>query len=127
MEFILGGLSTCGACLFTNPLEVAKTRMQLQGELMARGQYTLHYKNVLHAFVAIGKHEGLLALQKGLIPALWYQFVMNGVRLGSYQVFQNSNFMLDSDGKLSPSRCVAAGAFCGALGGFTASPLYLVN
>lgn len=127
MEFVLGGLSTCCACLFSNPLEVAKTRMQLQGELMARGQYTRHYKNVVHAFVAIGKHEGVLALQKGLVPALWYQFIMNGVRLGTYQVFINSNLLNDSEGKLSVPRCVAAGALCGTLGGFTGSPLYLVS
>lgn len=33
IEFLLGGLATCGAGFFTNPLEVVKTRMQLQGEL----------------------------------------------------------------------------------------------
>ena len=30
MEFALGGLAACGACFFTNPLDVVKTRMQLQ-------------------------------------------------------------------------------------------------
>ena len=38
VEFLLGGLATCGAGLFTNPLEVVKTRMQLQGELKV-GRY----------------------------------------------------------------------------------------
>ena len=32
-ECITGGLGACGECLFSNPLEVVKTRMQLQGEL----------------------------------------------------------------------------------------------
>jgi len=27
---MLGGLAACGACFFTNPLDVVKTRMQLQ-------------------------------------------------------------------------------------------------
>ena len=32
-ECVTGGLAASGACLFSNPLEVVKTRMQLQGEL----------------------------------------------------------------------------------------------
>lgn len=30
MEYAFGGLAACGACLFTNPLDVVKTRLQLQ-------------------------------------------------------------------------------------------------
>lgn len=44
VEFFLAGLAGCGACLFTNPLEVVKIRMQLQGELKARGQTTIVYR-----------------------------------------------------------------------------------
>lgn len=40
------------------------------------------YRNVLHAAWTIARTEGVLALQKGLGPALVYQFIMNGVRLG---------------------------------------------
>ena len=32
-ECLTGGLAACCACVFSNPLEVVKTRMQLQGEL----------------------------------------------------------------------------------------------
>ena len=48
------------------------------------------FRNSFHAFITIGKTDGLLALQKGLVPALWYQMFMNGVRLGSYQIINNS-------------------------------------
>jgi solute carrier family 25 protein 34/35 len=72
-EFVLGGMAAMGAGFFTNPLEVVKTRMQLQGELKARGQYAVHYRNSLHAFYTIFKSDGIIALQSGLIPALWYQ------------------------------------------------------
>ena len=55
VEFVIGGLAASGAGFFTNPLEVAKTRMQLQGELIARGQHAVHYRNVVHAFYTIGR------------------------------------------------------------------------
>ena len=43
MELVLGGLACSGAGFCTNPMEVVKTRMQLQGELKARGQYSVNY------------------------------------------------------------------------------------
>lgn len=39
MEFVLGGVAAAGAGFFTNPLDVVKTRIQLQGELQNRGTY----------------------------------------------------------------------------------------
>ena len=127
MEFLLGGVAACGAGFFTNPLEVVKTRMQLQGELKARGEYTKHYRHVFHAFYAIGKYDGILALQKGLVPALWYQFFMNGFRLGAYQVMVNFGLTRDKDGNVSLPRCVAAGAAAGCAGAAVGSPVYMVR
>lgn len=84
MEFAIGGAAAMGAGFFTNPLEVLKTRMQFQGELQARGQHAVHYKNVLQAGYIISKNDGILALQKGLVPALWVQLFLNGSRLGKF-------------------------------------------
>lgn len=81
-EFIVAGLAATCAGIFTNPLEVIKIRMQLQGELQAQNKYVKAYKNVFHAAYTIVKHEGIVSLQSGLIPALWFQFFLNGIRLG---------------------------------------------
>lgn len=55
MEFVIGATAACGACIFSNPMDVLKTRMQLQGELKARGQYTIIYRNIIHAGIAVAK------------------------------------------------------------------------
>lgn len=126
-ECLTGGVAACGACLFSNPLEVVKTRMQLQGELQARGSYTVHYRNVFHAFYMVAKIDGIPALQKGLGPGLIYQFIMNGIRLGTYSVLKDMKVTHDRDGNLSFIRCIGAGAFSGCIGAFAASPMYMVK
>ncbi|XP_070810518.1 solute carrier family 25 member 35 [Pituophis catenifer annectens] len=127
MDFILSGVAACGACLFTNPLEVVKTRMQLQGELRAPGTYTRHYRNVFHAFYTIGRVDGLAALQRGLSPALFYQFGFNGIRLGTYGLAESEGYIHNRDGRLSPLRATLAGALAGAASAIVSSPLYLVK
>ncbi|XP_048038018.1 solute carrier family 25 member 34 [Megalobrama amblycephala] len=121
LDFTLGALACCGACVFTNPLEVVKTRLQLQGELRARGSYQRHYRGVLQALWVVGSTDGVRGLQKGLTAALLYQGLMNGVRLGFYSYTQASG-LTDA-----PGGSLIAGAAAGALGAFIASPAYLVK
>lgn len=126
MDFVLSGAAACGACLFTNPLEVVKTRMQLQGELKSRGSYQVYYRNVFHAFYTIGKVDGLAGLQKGLVPGLVYQFFMNGVRLGSYAIIESSGY-IHTNGRVSAAKTTVAGAAAGVVGAVMGSPVYLVS
>lgn len=80
-----GGLAASGACIISNPIEVVKTRLQLQGELQSRAvQQTKVFRNPIQAFYLISKTEGIKGIQKGLVPAVAYQFTMNGFRLGLF-------------------------------------------
>ena len=126
MELIFGAGSGISACFFTNPLEVVKTRLQLQGELKARGLYAVHYRNILHGTLTIVRHDGLLALQKGLVPAIWYQGVMNAVRLGLYQIFVNNGWTKGRDGHTSLVLCAVGASVSGACSGILASPFFMV-
>lgn len=53
----------------SNPAEVAKTRLQLQGEL-TRGGGKKVYNNALDVLAKTWKHEGIRGLQRGLPPAV---------------------------------------------------------
>jgi hypothetical protein len=44
MDLLMGGTAAAAAGAICNPLEVIKIRMQLQGELQARGHYFIHYR-----------------------------------------------------------------------------------
>uniref|UniRef100_A0A8C8SBC3 Solute carrier family 25 member 34 n=1 Tax=Pelusios castaneus TaxID=367368 RepID=A0A8C8SBC3_9SAUR len=121
VDLVLGATACCLACVFTNPLEVVKTRLQLQGELRPRGTYRRHYRGVLRALGAVRRADGLRGLQKGLAAGLLYQGLMNGVRFYCYSHAEDSGLTQ------RPGGTVAAGAIAGALGAFVGSPAYLVK
>ena len=57
----------------SNPFEVAKTRLQLQGEL-AKGGGVKVYNNALDVLAKSWRNEGLRGLQRGLSPAVSSSF-----------------------------------------------------
>ncbi|XP_043268957.1 solute carrier family 25 member 35-like [Venturia canescens] len=126
-EFVIGGLAAAGAGFFTNPSDVVKIRLQLQGELAARGTYQKMYKNTLHAAYMIAKHEGILALQAGLVPALAFQVVLNGIRLGGFHMARNYELTLNSKGETDILKTALVSGTAGSVGAVLGSPLYMVK
>lgn len=53
----------------SNPAEVAKTRMQLQGELAKEGAQKV-YKNAIDCLAKTWRNEGIRGLQRGLNTAV---------------------------------------------------------
>ena len=126
VEFLFAALSGVGAGCFTNPIDVIKIRLQLQGELEARGTYKRIYRNTFHAAYLIARHEGLLALQAGIVPALGYQMVLNGIRLGGYNLAKRYDLMLNEAGQVNVARSLLVSGGAGCVGSALGSPLYLV-
>lgn len=126
IEFAIGALAAVGAGFFTNPAEVIKIRLQLQGELEARGSYKKIYKNTFHAAFLITKHEGIFALQAGLVPALAFQVVLNGIRLGVYNTAKNYELLLNEKGNTDIFKTVVVSGTAGSVGAVIGSPLYMV-
>ena len=98
-----------------------------QGELQARGQYVKMYRGPLNGLLVMVRTDGLKAVQAGLAPAMMYQMVMNGLRLGSYAMLETAGFVQDSEGQLSLARCTLCSAASGLVGGVVGSPLFLVK
>ena len=123
-SFLLSSLSACIACIFTNPMEVVKTRLQLDGEGVGKVR---QYKGIVDAFSRIARKEGIRGVQAGISGALAYQVAMNGMRLGMYEPVQRT--IVDATGADPRSLFLKAssGALSGALGATLGSPLYMIK
>lgn len=124
-EFLTAGSATATACIFTNPLEVVKTRLQLQGELATAG--SLPQRGLFKTFTKIFQDEGVRGLQRGLVPGMVYQVVMNGTRLGVYGKLKTMTGADNSDASFVTVRTMVAGGTAGVIGACLASPLAMVK
>ncbi|KAI9190830.1 mitochondrial carrier domain-containing protein [Polychytrium aggregatum] len=142
--FSQGAIAACGAVTVTNPMEVVKTRLQLQGEHIdlkpaapgaaPHGQPPKVYGNAFSTFMKIARTEGFSGLQKGLSPAYGYQILLNGCRLGFYEPIRNAyqetaDYFTGRTERKDNQVAVmmVAGASSGILGAFVASPLFLIK
>ncbi|KAF8716100.1 hypothetical protein AX14_012430 [Amanita brunnescens Koide BX004] len=126
--FACGGIAACCAVTVSNPAEVAKTRLQLQGEL-AKTTNVRVYNNVLDVFRKTFKNEGIRGVQRGLAPAYAYQILLNGSRLGLYEPFRRGiNKLAGRPAEQQiPLTSVMAGASSGAVGAALGNPLFLIK
>lgn len=127
IEFAIGALAAVGAGFFTNPIDVIKVRLQLQGELETRKTYKKIYKNTLHAGYLIAKHEGITALQAGIVPALYFQVVLNGIRLGIYNTAKKYDLITNDKGDTDILKTVVLTGTSGSVGAVLGSPFYMVT
>uniref|UniRef100_UPI00398F6C11 dicarboxylate carrier UCP2 n=1 Tax=Pristiophorus japonicus TaxID=55135 RepID=UPI00398F6C11 len=85
VKFIGAGTAACIADLFTFPLDTAKVRLQIQGELKSAAEVgTLKYRGVFGTMATMVKTEGPRSLYSGLVAGLQRQMSFASVRIGLY-------------------------------------------
>ena len=121
-----GALASIGATVVSNPFEVMKTRLQLQGELMKKGSYHQKYNGMLSGMSKVAGQEGLLALQKGLWASMIHQVVQNGLRFAIYPQFQ-AHLKRINDDQPGFGVNVLSGCLAGLIGAVVSNPFMMVK
>lgn len=130
-KFVLSACAASVAELVTFPLDLTKTRLQIQGEAAQKqhGEAGLAgpYRGMVRTAVGIVQEEGLLKLWQGATPAVYRHIVYSGVRMVAYEQIRDSP-LGKGDSKVFPLwKSVVGGMMAGAIGQFFASPTDLVK
>ncbi|KAJ9436335.1 Mitochondrial substrate carrier family protein ucpB [Diplonema papillatum] len=122
VEFLISGASAMLAITFTNPMDVVKTRLQLQGQ----GGKPKVYNGVSGALSRIWKEEGLRGLNRGLSAAYLLQFTNVGTRFGGYDLVKKL-LGIEPGSRPSYPTLLACGGMSGAMAGLVSNPFYLMK
>ncbi|NXL37391.1 UCP3 protein, partial [Glaucidium brasilianum] len=85
VKFVSAGTAACIADLCTFPLDTAKVRLQIQGEVrIPRSGGTVEYRGVLGTLSTMVRTEGPRSLYSGLVAGLQRQMSFASIRIGLY-------------------------------------------
>ncbi|KAL4451750.1 hypothetical protein ABPG75_007412 [Micractinium tetrahymenae] len=120
--FGAGALSGALAKTLTAPLDRVKILLQVKGGLQGGAiGAAASQGNLLKAFLAIGKEEGLGGYWKGNLPQVLRVVPYSAAQFYSYEVFKR--WFADEEGHLSVRRRLAAGACAGMVATLLTHPL----
>uniref|UniRef100_A0A1L8DZR7 Mitochondrial 2-oxoglutarate/malate carrier protein n=1 Tax=Nyssomyia neivai TaxID=330878 RepID=A0A1L8DZR7_9DIPT len=117
IKYLFGGLSGMGATCVVQPLDLVKTRMQIQGE----GGSAREYKTSVEAFSGILKKEGLSGIYKGIGAGLLRQATYTTTRLGVFTAL-NEKYRQSQGKAAGLFASMGMGMIAGATGAFVGTP-----
>jgi len=123
----MSGSAAVAAICFTNPVDVVKTRLQLQGEKTARTTPSnTVYRGIGQSLVHIYKTEGGAGLQRGLGAACALQFSNVSTRFGVYGIAKHVCEITPETPYRYLKSLMLAG-FSGACAALVSNPFFLLK
>ncbi|XP_019686240.1 mitochondrial uncoupling protein 4 isoform X3 [Felis catus] len=122
----------CPKTSATFPLDLTKTRLQMQGEAaLARlgdsARESAPYRGMVRTALGIVQEEGFLKLWQGVTPAIYRHVVYSGGRMVTYEHLREVVFGKSEDKHYPLWKSVIGGMMAGVVGQFLANPTDLVK
>ena len=105
IKFCLSAVAASVAETATFPLDITKTRMQIQGEV-ASGSHKGPRLGMIGTAAGIVQQEGLFSLWRGLPPAVMRHVFYSGSRMGIYEQLRNNVFKRNADVRTIADACM---------------------
>ncbi|XP_014243834.1 mitochondrial uncoupling protein 4 [Cimex lectularius] len=126
--YIISVFAASIAEVLTYPLDLTKTRLQIQGEVAAQnGTHKTPYRGMLGTALGIVREEGFLKLWQGITPAIYRHVIYSGIRIVSYEKMRRSVLKKNDDGSFPIWKSAISGVTSGVVAQFFASPADLVK
>jgi solute carrier family 25 aspartate/glutamate transporter 12/13 len=116
-EILAGGVAGGSQVIFTNPLEIVKIRLQVQGNAIKAGSEVAR-----KSAVTIVKELGLLGLYKGAGACLLRDIPFSAIYFPVYSHLKSDLFHETPERRLSMGELLSAGALAGMPAAYLATP-----
>ncbi|XP_050393042.2 mitochondrial uncoupling protein 4 [Patella vulgata] len=130
-KYTLSATSAIIAESVTYPLDLTKTRLQIQGEAAqhkSHGKPTSQpYRGMIKTAFGIASEEGFFKLWQGVSPALYRHVFYSGCRMTFYELLRDNVLGKNKDGTFPLWKATIASTVAGAGGQFVASPTDLIK
>jgi len=121
---VFSGVGPATAAIVSNPFDVAKVRMQLQGELSSGAKKA--YRGTFDCMIKTYRAEGIAGTQRGLTASVIREGSKNFFRIGLFHPILD---VLHEDHTKSPPvwKRLIAGSISGAVGAIICNPIEIVK
>lgn len=106
-----------------HPLDVVKTRLQLQAKVQINSPH--HYSGVIDCFTKMQRHEGVFAFWKGIVPPILAETPKRAVKFVSFE--QYKRFFMFGSPSATPLTFSLSGIFAGITEAFFVNPFEVVK
>ncbi|CAH1739025.1 hypothetical protein AGLY_006979 [Aphis glycines] len=124
--YIVSVVAASVAEILTYPLDLTKTRLQIQGEVASSSKPT-QYRGMIKTAIGIVNEEGALKLWQGVTPALYRHVVYSGIRIVSYETMRDKLLLKNEDGSFPIWKSAISGVMSGVIAQYFASPADLIK
>ncbi|KAG4065697.1 hypothetical protein HA402_012375 [Bradysia odoriphaga] len=127
MQITAGGSAGFIEVCLMHPLDVVKTRLQLQIKKPLGGGNTVYYNGVFDCFSKIARQEGILAVYKGIIPPILAETPKRATKFVCFEQYKTGLQKALGYDKATPLIYSLAGLGSGVTEAFVVNPFEVVK